>query len=216
MTFADDLAHERCELGRPPETRRKRHRLPERLRDFRRNLPDHRRLEHAGCDRHHPDAEARELARHRQRHADETRLRRAVGGLPDLSVERRDRRREHNDAALAVGVGRALRHGIGGEPCQIERTDEVDVDRADEARERVRAVLADDLLARDDARAVDEPLQPAVAVERRSDRGLAARLVDDIGAHESCATPKLGGERHAFAVLEVRNDDIAASADDHA
>src|SRR5262249_46850831 len=105
---ADDLTHERRELRGPPETRRKRHRLAERFGDFRRYLAHHRRLEDARRDRHDADSVARQLARDRQRHSDETRLRRAVRGLPDLSVERGDRRAEHDDAALALRVGRAF------------------------------------------------------------------------------------------------------------
>ena len=134
---------------------------------------DHRRLEDAGRDRHHADAVARELARHRQRHPGHARLRRAVRRLPDLTVERGDRRRVHDDAALAFGVRRVLRHRGGGEPGHVERADEVDVDRAHESGERVRPFLADDLLAVDDARAIDEPLQSAEAVDRGGHRRLA-------------------------------------------
>ena len=56
--------------------------------------------EQAGRDREHPDAQAAEVARHRQAHAGDRRLGRRVGDLPDLSLERRDRRRVDDDAAL--------------------------------------------------------------------------------------------------------------------
>ena len=61
-----------------------------------------------GRDRHHANAVARELARDRQRHPDDAGLRRAVGRLADLAVERGDRRRVDDHAALAVGVRRVL------------------------------------------------------------------------------------------------------------
>ena len=94
--------------ARPSEPRRKRHHLAERFLRLGRKLRHHRRLEDARRDRHHANAVARELARDRQRHADDARLRRAVGRLADLAVERRDRRRVDDHAALAVGVRRAL------------------------------------------------------------------------------------------------------------
>ena len=138
-----------------------------------------------GRDRHHADAVARELAGDRQRHADEPALRGRVRRLPDLPVERRHRRGVDDHAALAFGVRRCLRHRVGGKPRHVERADQVDVDRARETRERVRPVLAEHLLAVHDAGAVDEPVQSAAeAVDRRGDRGLRARLVRDVGAHE--------------------------------
>ena len=58
-----------------------------------------------GRDRHHADAARRQVARGRQRHADDAALRRRVGDLADLPVEGGDRRGVDEDAALAVLVG---------------------------------------------------------------------------------------------------------------
>ena len=55
------------------------------------------------------DADAREVARDRQRHADDAALGRRVGGLADLPVVGGDRRGVDDDAALAAVVGRVLR-----------------------------------------------------------------------------------------------------------
>ena len=52
---------------------------------------------------HDADADAREVARDRQRHADDAALGGRVGGLADLAVEGGDRRGVDDDAALAVG-----------------------------------------------------------------------------------------------------------------
>ena len=59
----------------------------------------------ARCDRHHADPELREVARGRQRHPHHAALRRRIGDLTDLTVERRDRRGVDDHAALAVLEG---------------------------------------------------------------------------------------------------------------
>ena len=105
----EDVPHERRELLRPAEPRRKRHLLRQRLARRLGQRRQQRRVERARRDGHHADADARELARDRQRHADDAALRRRVGRLADLPVERRDRRRVDDDAALAVLVGRRSR-----------------------------------------------------------------------------------------------------------
>ena len=55
------------------------------------------------------DAEAAEVAGHRQRHAGDAGLGRGVGDLADLALERGDRRGVDDHAALAV-LGLVLRH----------------------------------------------------------------------------------------------------------
>src|SRR6266542_4201725 len=211
----DDLPHERRELVRPPEPRRKRNHLAERLRDLGRDLADHRCLEYPGRDRHRADAVARELAGDRQRHADEPRLRCGVCRLADLAVECGDRCGEHDDAALAVDVRRAFRHHVGRKPRHVERADQVDVDRSREARERVRAFLADDLLAVNDPRAVDEAAQRHAVALRGRDGGAGARFIGDVGVSESRRRAELARKRLPLGILEVGDDHTSAGSDDH-
>ena len=61
------------------------------------------------------DAGLREVARDRQRHAHDGALRRAVGDLADLAVERRDRCSVDDHATVIVAVGRVLGHGRGSQ-----------------------------------------------------------------------------------------------------
>jgi hypothetical protein len=80
---------------------------------------------------------------------------------------------------------------------RFERADEVDVDRALEAGERVRPFLADDPFGVHDARAVDEPCNPPNASTAVADRRRRARLVGDVAAHEARAVAELLRERAA-------------------
>ena len=59
-------------------------------------------LEQARRNRDDPDAEAAEVARHRERHPGDAGLRRGVRDLADLPLERGDRRGVDDHAALAV------------------------------------------------------------------------------------------------------------------
>ena len=68
-----------------------------------------RRGEKARCDGAHTDAVLRQIARHRQRHADQATLGGAVGLLADLTVEGCNRCGEHHHAALAAFEGIELR-----------------------------------------------------------------------------------------------------------
>src|SRR4030095_524639 len=95
-----DVRDQRRVLLGPAEARGERHLLAERVLDLLRQRRHHRRLEHAGCDRHHADAVAGEVARHRQSHPDDAALGSGVGHLADLAVERSHRRRHDDDAAL--------------------------------------------------------------------------------------------------------------------
>src|SRR5207302_246799 len=158
---ADDLAHQRGILGWTSESRRKRHHLAERLGDIRRNLSHHRRLEDAWRDGHYANAEARELACDGKGHADDARFGCAVGGLADLTIERGDGRGVNDDAALAAGGGRVLRHPLGYEPGHVERPDQIDVYHAREARERMNAFLTQDPLAMHHTRTIDEAVDLA-------------------------------------------------------
>ena len=72
---------------------------------------EQRRLEDAGRDGHDADPQLREIARDRQRHADDAALRGRVGGLADLAVEGRDRGGIDDDtprSPSAVGVFLAM------------------------------------------------------------------------------------------------------------
>src|SRR4026208_726996 len=86
-----DVRDQRRVFVRPAEARGERHLLAERVLHFLRQRRDHRRLEHAGRDRHDTNAVAGAVARHRQRHADDAALGSGVGDLADLAVEGRDR-----------------------------------------------------------------------------------------------------------------------------
>ncbi len=80
----------------------------------------------------------------------------------------------------------------------------------------MRPVLAEDPFAVDDAGAVDETIQRAERALRRVDRGLAARLVGDVGADEAGRRAELAGERLAVLLVHVRQHRLAAAGDDHA
>src|ERR1700680_4631952 len=85
-----NLKHARDQLGelfRPAEPRGKRDLSCERVLHFLRHAVHHRRTEDTRGDRHATDAEARQLARNRQRHAGDRRLGRSVRGLADLTFE---------------------------------------------------------------------------------------------------------------------------------
>jgi hypothetical protein len=72
------------------------------------------------------DARHGKVAGHRKRQTDDARLGRAVGGLPQLAVERRDRRRRHDHASTAVTDGLLCAHRACGNPDAVEGADEID------------------------------------------------------------------------------------------
>ena len=97
----DDVPDERAVLGGPTQSRREGHLLSERdPRGFRQRREE-RCVEDARRNRHAPDADRRELPRHRQGEADDAALRGRIGRLADLTVEGRDRRGVDDHAALA-------------------------------------------------------------------------------------------------------------------
>ncbi len=79
----------------------------------------------------------------------------------------------------------------------------------------MRPFLTDNLFAVHDARAVDETVQAAKAVDSGGDRSLAARLVGDIGLYVSCGTAKFLRERSPGFRVHVGQHDIAAASDNH-
>ena len=120
-------------------------------------------------------------ARSAECHADQAALGCAVRRLADLTVIRGNRGGEYDHAALAAGVGRVARHRVGRQAGHVERSDQVDVDRAGERGKVVRSLLAEDFFAVHDAGAIDHAMQRAEGALRPIHRSLAARLVGDVG-----------------------------------
>ena len=165
-----------------------------------------RGLEQTGGDGAYPDQLARQVARDRQRHADDAALGRGVGGLTDLTLERGHRGGVDDDAALAVD-GLGLGHAFGGQPDHVERADQVDLDDLGEAVEGERTVLAQRLDGVADAGAVDVDTQRAHllgGVERRAD----LLGVGDVGFDELGARTQL---LDRVLALEVDHDDGCAA-----
>src|SRR5690242_13558346 len=104
------MARERSVLGRPPEPGRERNLRSEGLTRRLRQKREHGSVKRSGRDGAYADPERREIARNWQREPHHTTLGGRVRRLPDLPVERRDRRGIDNHAALALAVGRILRH----------------------------------------------------------------------------------------------------------
>ena len=98
-------------------------------------------------------------------------LRRAVGDLADLALERGDRRRQHDHAALALGVRLVAGHRRRGGAQRVERADQVHLDRAPE-----RVVVVPDHAADGaDARARDAHAQGRGCRRRRNRRRQVVR-----------------------------------------
>ena len=200
IVVLEDVPHERRVFVRLAEPRRKRHllrqRLPRRLGQRRQEWG----VERSGRNRHHADAHARELARDRQRHADDAALRRRVGGLADLAVECRHRGGVHDHAALAVLAGRVLGHRLGREPNHVEGADQVDGDDAREVRQRLHAFLAEHAFGRDDAGRVHQAVDPAEGRGGFVDGALGVGLGRHIGLDE----PRLRAVRRRLGPARVR------------
>ena len=144
----------------------------------------HRRVEDAGRDRHAADAEARQLARDRQRHAGDRRLGGGVGRLADLALEGGDRGGVDQQAALAVGARRVVLHERGGGLVAQEGADQVDVHHLGEEVARHRAVLAEHAAGADDAGAIDQQVDAAHVLARALHRGVDLGFGGDVAAHE--------------------------------
>src|SRR5688572_18376528 len=149
-----DVRDQRRVFLRPAEARRERYLLAERVLHFLRKCRHHRRLEYAGRDRHHANAVAGEVARHRQRHADDAALGSGVGDLADLAVESSDRRCHHDHTALAFFVRRVVDHDARGRLRHEQRADQIHFDDLAENLTGERAFLVDHAARPADARAI--------------------------------------------------------------
>ncbi len=127
-----------------------------------------------GRDRHDADAELREVARDRQRHADDAALGRRVGDLADLAVERGDRGGVDDDAALAVSRSGSL-SSIAAAASRSTLNVPIRLIRMTFANTRARAArLAGGLRGPADARAADG--DPQRASRGRSTAACTCRL----------------------------------------
>src|SRR5262249_5527769 len=105
------------------------------------------------------DAVRGEITGRVQGEADHPALRCGVCGLADLAVERGDGCGVDDHTALAVVHWFSARHGGGGQPHDVERADQVDLDHLTEEVEVVRALLAENAAGPADAGTVDHQAQ---------------------------------------------------------
>ncbi len=185
------------------EPRGEGHRRAERVARLLRQRAEQRRVEEAGRDRHDADAPARHVARRRQRHPDDAALRRRIGDLADLAVERRDRRGVDADAALAAGVGLVRVHRRGGEAQHVEGADQVDLDDVREELEVVRPVLRRGALRPADARAADRDPQAAAGLGGGVDGGRDLLGLGHVTSTKRARVAELGDERLALLRVQV-------------
>jgi hypothetical protein len=102
-----------------------------------------------------------------------------------------------------------LAHRVGGQAAHVEGADQVDVDRALEHVQRVRAVLADGLDGRRHAGAVDQAAQRAHG-HGGGDHGLAVGLRGHVALDE--ARPPSSAASAGRLRLHVGQHDLAAAS----
>ena len=153
-----------------------------------------------------------EVARRRQREADDAALRGGVGDLADLAVEGGDRGGVDADAALAVVVGLVVVHRRGGEAQHVEGADQVDLDHVGEDLEVVRPLLGDRALRPADPGAADR--DPQLAAARAPRRPPPATCSGSITFASTKLAPlaELAGQRLALLGVEVGDHDARAVA----
>jgi hypothetical protein len=134
----DDRHGEPGILVGPPHTLGKRSVPGERQRELVRDARREACAEQAGSDRQYPDAEAAEIARHREGHPGNAGFGRCVGNLADLPFERGDGSGIDDHAALAV-FRLVSRHVKCLQTVQVESPDQVQLNRAPENIQWVRA-----------------------------------------------------------------------------
>jgi hypothetical protein len=188
--------------------------LAERVLRLLRQALHHRREEQARRDGDDADPGRGELARHRQRHPDDSAFRGRVRDLSDLTVERRDRRGHHDHAALALGVRRVPLHRDRRSLRDQHRTDEVDLDDLAERRAGQRTLLADEPPGRRDASAIDRRVQAPEPVRGARDRRVDGGFVADVGPQERRIRAERGGRRRALRLVQVEEHGLATCAHD--
>ena len=139
-----------------------------------------RREEDAGRNGVDADLQAGEVARRRQRQADNAALRGRIGDLADLAFIGRHRRGVDDHAAL-LADRRCRGETLGEQAERVEGADQVDVDDADELCQRIDAVLADHALRATDAGAVHQHARHAMRSLGLGNRRLHRFLVGDVG-----------------------------------
>ena len=203
----DDVDREVAVLGGVAEPGRMRHLGAEALARLLVQAHQQRRQEQAGRDGVDADLEAGEIARGRQREADDAALRGRIGDLADLAFIGRDARGVDGDAALFADRRRG-REPLGEQPQHVEGADQIDVDDADELRQRIDAVLADDALRAADAGAVHQHARDAVRGFGLGDRGLDRVLVGDVGVQRDAL--HFGGDLFGVFLVLVDHADLRA------
>jgi hypothetical protein len=134
--------------------------------------------------------------------------------LTDLAVERCNRRRVNQHAAIAVGARRVVLHdGRCGLVTQ-ERADQVDVDDLREELARHRAILREHATRADDARAVHEKIDAAHAVACGVHRRVHFRFGSDVALHEARGGAELRCRGLTGGFLQVQHRDSTAAAGD--
>src|SRR5271168_521192 len=142
--------------------------------------------EQAWRDCQYADAQRPEVACHGQAHARDSGFGRGVGDLPDLALERRDRRGVDDDAALLV-LGFVLAHVAGRQPADIERGDEVEIDDRLEGLEIVRTGFRHGPLRDAATGRGHRDVQAAEFVDRGLQRFLGSGEVGDVHRVEVAA-----------------------------
>ena len=117
---------------------------------------EHERRPHrAGGDGAHPDAHGGEVARHRERHAEDGCLGRAVGHLAGLALQAGDGGGVHDDPSLAVVVRVVDDMAAAARRRHVEGAHRVHVHRGGEGALVVRGAVASDGASAADAAASD-------------------------------------------------------------
>src|SRR5690348_442347 len=146
----DDVDRERGIFRGLAETRGMRHLCAEALARLLVQSHQERRVKYPGRDGVDADLLAGEIARRRQRQADDAALRCGIGDLADLAFISRDTCRVDDDATLLTD--RLSRdQALGEQPQAVKGADQIDIDDARELRQRIDAVATDDALRAADA-----------------------------------------------------------------
>ena len=194
--------------------RREGHLRAQRLVDRLGHAVDHRGVEDARRDRHHAHADAGELARQRQGHADHAAFAGRVGSLPDLAFPGRDGGGEGDHPALAVGIGLVVLHQVRGGLGDVEAADEVDAYRGGEGVERHRAFAPERASRAQDAGAADRRVEAAHLLPRLRQRDFRRGLAGYVQVDVTGGFAQLDGGGVALFIIEIEQGDVATVGDD--